>query len=58
MRTDGLSVRNIELKLGIPRSTLSGWFKNIRLNKNKEDILHKNWLQGLVSARKKSCYMA
>ncbi len=31
LRRSGDSIRDIEIKLGIPRSTLSGWFKNIQL---------------------------
>jgi len=31
LRQKGKSIRFVEKKLGIPRSTLSGWFKNIIL---------------------------
>lgn len=54
MRKEGISIRNVELRLGIPRSTLSGWFKNIRLTKRQKDSLHRNWLGALVSARKEA----
>ncbi len=30
-RQEGNSLRNIEKKFGIPKSTLSGWFRNISL---------------------------
>ena len=32
LRKKGLSIREIELRLGIPRSTLSGWLKDIKLS--------------------------
>ena len=54
LRKKGLSIRFIENKLGIPRSTLSGWFKNIKLSKKQEKRLHKEWENGLIIAREKS----
>ena len=54
LRKKGLSIRYIETKLGIPRSTLSGWFKDIELTKKQKTRLHKNWLNGLIKARKKA----
>jgi len=54
LRKEGLSIRYIENKLGIPRSTLSGWFKNIKLAKKQEAKLLDNWNNGLANARKKA----
>jgi len=54
LRKRGLSFRYIENKLGIPRSTLSGWLKNIKLSKNQEQKLFDNWNNGLINARKKA----
>ena len=54
LRRQGLSLRDVELRLKIPRSTLSGWFKSVSLsNKNKKALL-KRWKRGLVEARKKA----
>lgn len=54
LRKSGLSIKEIEKRLGIPRSTLSGWFKTVkmddthiaRLQKNKED----GWAKARVNA--------
>lgn len=54
MRKRGFSVRDIENKLCIPRSTLSGWFKDVRLTKKHRDRLHKRWKNALVHARRKA----
>ena len=54
MRMEGKSIGNIEKSFGIPRSTLSGWFKNIQLTKNQKDQLTKNRLHGLIKARTKA----
>lgn len=54
LRRKGLSIRAIEVKLGIPRSTLSGWFKDIKLTQAQKKKLYQNWLNALVKARKKA----
>ena len=54
LRRKGKSLRQVESILGIPRSTLSGWFKDIQLDQNTKNRLHENWLQALVTARKKA----
>ena len=54
LRRKGLSIRTIENRLGIPRSTLSGWFKEIKLSKTNQERLNKKWLNSLVKARKKA----
>jgi hypothetical protein len=48
MRKRGLSIGTVERKLGIPRSTLSGWFKQVRLTLNEKQR------NGLVRARVKA----
>ncbi len=54
LRRRGLSIRKIEHRLGIPRSTLSGWFKNIVLSKKQRNKLFREWKQALIKARKKA----
>ncbi len=54
LRKNGLSINDIEEELGIPRSTLSGWFKDVvmddtlkaRLQKNKEEA----WARARVNS--------
>lgn len=52
MRQKSASIKDIENKLKIPRSTLSGWLKIIKLSKKQKDIIHKRWRQRLVATRK------
>ncbi|MEK7115095.1 MAG: hypothetical protein AAB847_01930 [Patescibacteria group bacterium] len=54
LRRNGLSIGVIEKRLGINRSTLSGWFKNIELTKKQKEKLHQRWLDGLALGRKKA----
>lgn len=54
LRKKGISIRQIEQKFRIPRSTLSGWFKNVRLAKKQIILLQNKWKQSLVFARKKA----
>lgn len=54
LRLEGKSIRYVEKKLGIPRSTLSGWFKDIVLSKKQQKILRLQYYQGLVKARRKA----
>ena len=54
LRLKGKSIRDIEKTLGAPRSTLSGWLHNVELTKKQKDRLYKNWLEGLIDARKKA----
>ena len=51
LRKKGASIRDIEMKLGIPRSTLSGWIKNLELTSRQKERLFRRWEQGLVTAR-------
>ncbi|MDO8492657.1 MAG: hypothetical protein Q7S34_03405 [bacterium] len=53
-RKHGFSIKRIETKLGIPRSTLSGWLKNVSLTEIQKRILKKSWRNGLILARKKA----
>lgn len=52
LRKSGMSLREIEHKLKIPRSTLSGWCKNIQLTNNQKESLASKKIQGLVKARR------
>ncbi|MBI3459052.1 hypothetical protein HY061_02200 [Candidatus Azambacteria bacterium] len=54
LRENGLSIGKIEHRLGISRSTLSDWFKNIELTSIQKKRLLKDWHDGLVKARKKA----
>lgn len=54
MRIEGKSIKNVEKSFGIPRSTLSGWFKNIELTKRQKDTLVKNRSNALKKARAKA----
>ncbi len=54
LRNKGLSIGKIEHSLGIPRSTLSGWFKNIKLSQKQKKKLILNWKNALVRARKRA----
>ena len=54
LRRKGKSIRDIEKTLGISRSTLSGWLRNIELTKEQKIKLHQKWLAALVKARLKA----
>ena len=54
LRKSGVSIGKIEHHLGIPRSTLSSWFKNIELTPAQKKKLLRDWRNGLVKARKKA----
>lgn len=54
MRKSGMSMTVIERKLGIPRSTLSGWFKAIPLTEEQRTRLMKNRHDGWAKARVRS----
>lgn len=54
LRQNGASLREVEKALKIPKSTLSGWFKNIRLTKKFQNKLKLNWLNALSKARKEA----
>lgn len=54
LRRRGRSIRDIENLLGVPRSTLSGWLRDVKLSEKQKERLHKNWLNALVKARLKA----
>lgn len=54
LRRRGYSLRHIEHRLGIPRSTLSGWLKHIQLSKTQSEKLQQDWKNALVKARVKA----
>ncbi len=54
LRKKGISMTFIEKKYGIPRSTLSGWFKNIILNKLQKKKLDRGRKKALIYARQKA----
>lgn len=51
MRRNGQSIRDIEIALNIPRSTLSGWVKNIKLTSAQNKLLASKRQEGLGRAR-------
>ena len=54
LRRKGFSIGKIERHLGIPRSTLSGWLKNIQLTQKQKEKLLQDAKKALVKARKKA----
>jgi hypothetical protein len=54
LRKKGFSIGKIERDLGIPRSTLSGWLKNIKLNEKQKKALIQDRHSGLMKARQKA----
>src|SRR3989338_6205317 len=54
LRGSGKSIRDIEKKLGVPKSTLSGWFKSVHLSTKLKQQLFKKWMRSLAEARKKA----
>lgn len=51
LRKKGKSIRDIEIILKIPRSTLSGWLRGIKLTQKQKNILKRKWEKALVKAR-------
>lgn len=54
LRKQGYSMNQIEHKFGIARSTLSGWFKKVKLTSTQRKKLAGNSKIALVAARKKA----
>lgn len=54
LRRQGKSIREIEIVLSIPRSTLSGWFKDVKLTSLQYKLLEKKHKEALIGARKKA----
>lgn len=51
LREKGRSIRDVEKTLAIPRSTLSGWFKNVKLTPQQSKVLRQKHKEALVKAR-------
>ncbi len=51
LRKSGRSLPFIHHKLGIPKSTLSNWLKDVELTTEQKDKLRSDWQQALVKAR-------
>ncbi len=51
LRRKGVSMTIIEREFGVPRSTLSGWFKGVTLTEEQRTQLMKNRLDGWKKAR-------
>jgi hypothetical protein len=51
LRKKGVSMTVIERKFGVPRSTLSGWFKDVELTEEQRTRLMKNSQDGWLKAR-------
>lgn len=54
LRKRGMSLRKIESRLRIPRSTLGGWLIGIELSSKQKEKLYNNWKGALIKARKKA----
>lgn len=54
LRKQGFSMNMIEDRHGIARSTLSGWFKNVKLTPTQKKKLLQNSKIALIAARKKA----
>jgi hypothetical protein len=54
MRLAGSSLKDVEDNLGIPRSTLSGWFKSVKLSYSHKKALEYRHKQALIKARKEA----
>jgi len=54
LREQGLSIGKIERHLSIPRSTLSGWLKGIKLSQKQKKRLIQDQKNALVGARRKA----
>lgn len=54
IRRKGRSIGYIEKHLGIPRSTLSGWFKTVKLTAGQKRRLVENINKGLIRARQRA----
>ncbi len=54
LRKRGCSIGRISDRLKIPKSTLSGWFRNVELTKKQREKLYKDWQNALIKARTKA----
>lgn len=51
-RLRGMSIREAEKTFSIPKSTLSGWFKNVEMTEKLKTRIKDKWLKNLIKARK------
>ena len=51
LRKQGKSLPYVHAKLGIPKSTLSYWFKDITLTEKQKEKLDEDWKSALIKAR-------
>lgn len=54
LRTDGTSIGDINKKYKIPKSTLSGWFRKIKLSPKQRRVIYDKSSIKMASARKKA----
>lgn len=54
LRTQGQSLPYIHKQLGIPKSTLSNWLRDVTLTDTQKAKLHDNWQKALIKARKEA----
>lgn len=54
LRTEGKSIRDIQTQLGVPRSTLSGWLKDVVLTDRQKKRLNNKARLALVNSRQKA----
>ena len=54
LRKQGKSLPYIHKELGIPKSTLSNWLKDIKLTADQKNKLETDWKNALVKARSKA----
>jgi hypothetical protein len=54
LRKRGVALRHVETALGIPRSTLSYWFRNVKLSKEQKKKLLNDSKKGLLLAQKRA----
>lgn len=51
LRKQGRSYREIEKELGVARSTLSYWLKNVDISEVHSLKLYSNWVNGIKEGR-------
>jgi len=51
LRKRGASIRDIEKRLGIARSTLSYWFRDVEISLHNKRLLKRRWDRALIKAR-------
>lgn len=51
LRKNGMPLGQIEIKLGIPKSTLSYWFRDIKLTDMQKVAIKQKWLKAIKESR-------